>query len=217
MQQCFMSNELDFTNVPINEFKVTLCKLRSISTFIEKWHYSKNVNGLNISYCFKLSYKNEIVGAIIYGKLGMANVWKKYTQNFEKLLELKRLCCIDKTPKNTESYFISRTLKWLKQNTNIDTIISYADPYHGHEGIVYQATNFGYEGKTSPGKVILFNGITYHDKTIRNYNNGKLKPYSQRLRDALAKGKAKYINVPGKNIYLYGLRGRKKKERRIKI
>ena len=51
---------------------------------------------------------------MMYGQIAMANVWKKYVSKEKDLIELRRLCCIDNTPKNTESYFIGFTLRWLK-------------------------------------------------------------------------------------------------------
>ena len=70
-------------------------------------------------YCFKLLRGDELIGAMIYGRLAMANQWKKYSDKIDDVIELRRLCCIDDTPCNTESYFIGRTLRWLKQNTKI--------------------------------------------------------------------------------------------------
>ena len=88
---------------------------------------------------------------MIYGPLGMANAWRKYGESESDVIELRRLCCIDATPKCTESYFIGKTQRWLKKNTNYKIIVSYADAYHGHRGTIYKATNFKYEGLTSPG------------------------------------------------------------------
>ena len=40
-------------------------------------------------------------------------------------MELRRLVCIDDTPKNTESYFIGKTLRWLKHNTDVEVVVSF--------------------------------------------------------------------------------------------
>ena len=103
----------------VKNFKVELCERNEIKDFIEKWHYSKSINGLMIGYCFKLMRDNEMIGAMIYGKLAMANAYKKYAEKECEVIELRRLCCVDETPKNTESYFIGKTLKWIKKNTEI--------------------------------------------------------------------------------------------------
>lgn len=191
----------------VRDFQVYLCDRKEIVDFVEHWHYSKNVNGLTTDYCFKLlDVEGDLIGAMIYGKIAMANVWKKYVEKEKDLIELKRLCCIDNTPKNTESYFIGYTLRWLKKNTNIKTIISYADMTYSHKGIIYKASNFVHYGMTAKGKVIMYNGKRYHDKTIRTKYKGKLKPFAIKIKKALESGEAKYVDTLGKHIYLYKLR-----------
>ena len=90
----------------VKEFVVEPCERSEVRDFIEKWHYSQSINGVKTTYCFKMTYKGDLIGAMLYGSLGMANTWKKYVDREDKLLELRRLCCIDDTPKNTESFFI---------------------------------------------------------------------------------------------------------------
>ena len=201
----------DYTSSNVKQFVVTPTTLQTVRNFIETWHYSGNVNGLRVSNAFALLANNNIIGGLIYGSLGMANVWKKYVSSEEKIVELRRLCCIDKTPRNTESYFIGKTLRWLKKNTDFEVVISYADSYHGHCGTIYKASNFEYHGMTAKGRLIEYNGRTYHDKSIRTYHENKfgvkkLKPFAQNLKDALERGDAKYIDTPGKHIYIYKLK-----------
>ena len=195
----------------VTNFIVEQCPRSSIVDFVETHHYSKNMNGLKTSYCFRLLDGESLIGAIVYGKIGMAGVEQKYTDNTDKILELKRLVCIDDTPKNTESYFIGWTLRWLQRNTDLEIIISYADKTYGHEGIVYKATNFDFVGETVPGRVIMYKGKRYHDKTIRTKWNGKLKPFAKEIKTALDKGDAEYVDTDVKNIYLYKFKKRKLK------
>lgn len=149
----------------------------------------------------------------------MANVWKKYGETEDEVIELRRLCCIDDTPKNTESYFIAKTISWLKQHTDCKVIISYADTMFGHEGTIYKASNFLDLGMTAKGKAIVIDGSerTYHEKTIRTYYTKKsgervLKPYAQRIKDKLESGEARYIFSEGKHIYAYPLTKKKRRE-----
>jgi hypothetical protein len=181
---------------------VVLCDRDEIRDFVETWHYSKNINGLNSTYCFKLMHERLLKGAIIYGSLGMAGAWRKYADREDDVIELRRLCCIDDTPQNTESFFIGKTLRWLKLNTNIKRIVSYADPNHGHEGGIYKATNFQRIGTTSPGRVIDWRGRQYHDKTIRTTYNGNRKPFTEEMAAALVNGDAAYRDTVPKVIYV---------------
>ena len=196
----------DYRDRKVKDFEVKLITRIDVQDFIEKWHYSQSINGLRVSHVFGLFCDDDLIGAMIYGPLGMANTWKKYGETENDVIELRRLCCIDTTPKCTESYFIGKTQRWLKKNTNHKIIVSYADAHYNHTGIIYRATNFQYEGLTSKGRVIDYDGRTYHDKAIRTKYKGKLKPFAQRLKQALESGDAKYISTPGKHIYTFKLR-----------
>lgn len=187
----------------VKTYKVELCERIEIASFIEKWHYSQNVNGLISDYCFKLLDGDRIIGAMMYGRIAMAGVWKKYADSENELTELRRLCCIDDTPKNTESYFIGKTLRWLKKNTQIKRVISYADTTYCHEGTIYKASNFKHCGMTAKGRVIMYEGKRYHDKTIRTKYKGELKPFARKIKEALESGEAEYVQTKGKHIYIY--------------
>ncbi len=189
--------------IPMNklflEYRVSPCERNEIKNFIEKWHYSKSINGVQSDYCFKMERGEELIGGIIFGKPAMSQQLKRYGAG---VMELRRLVCVDNTKRNAESYFIGRCLRWIRDNTDIKTIVSYADPEYGHEGIVYKATNFMLEGKTPPGRVIMYRGKKYHDKTIRTKYNGKLKPFAEKIKKALESGEAHYKDTVGKNIYV---------------
>ena len=189
------------------DYVVRAVERSEVRDFIERHHYSHNINGLMSSYCFAMyDQADAMVGAMIYGKLGMANAWKKYGDSIDEVMELRRLVLVDDTPKNSESYFIGRTLRWLKANTEVKTIVSYADPNYGHSGIIYRATNFEHVGMTAPGKVIIWDGKKYHDKAIRTKYKGELKPFAKRLRQALEDGEAHYETQLPKHIYVKNLR-----------
>jgi len=202
------SELFDFTDktIKVRDYYIKNVPRQSVRNFIEKWHYSKSINGLMSEHCFALYRGNEIVGAMIYGSMAMVDQWKPYGDKEPDVIELRRLCCIDDTPKNTESRFMGLTLKWLKKNTDIKTVISYADPNYGHSGTIYKASNFKHVGMSSPCRVIMYNGKKYHDKTIRAKYNGELKPFAKDVKKALESGQAEYIAQVGKHIYRYDLK-----------
>ena len=193
----------------VKNYIVKQVNRNDIKDFIETWHYSKSINGVMGTFYFALYDKDSLIGAMIYGNLGMANAWKKYADEPQKVLELRRLCCIDDTPKNTESFFIGKTLRMLKQiDKQIEVIVSYADTNYNHTGIIYKASNFKYLGKTAKGKVIIrkSDNKIYHDKAIRTKYKGQLKPFAAKLKEQLENGEAYYKETQGKNIYLYNLK-----------
>ena len=68
----------------------------------------------------------------------------------DNALELTRLYCDDGYGSNIESFAISQSFKWLKENDkNIKLLLSYADAGQEHLGGIYQATNWIYQGISS--------------------------------------------------------------------
>lgn len=193
----------------VKTFNVVLVDRKVITRFIEDNHYSGNVNGCSMDYCFALYRENQLIGAMFYGRMAMAGQWKRFGADEKDVIELRRLVCVDDTPKNTESYFIGATLRWLKANTDIKAVVSYADSDFGHTGIVYRASNFKLEGVRGGTKVIEYQGRTYHDKSLRSKYKGELKPYALRLREALETGEAQYRLKKCKYCYVYNIRRNK--------
>lgn len=190
----------------VKNFDVVPCSRSDIREFIETHHYSKNINGCISDYCFKLMRNDEMIGAMFYGKLAMAGQYKRFSDNIDDVIELRRLVCIDDTPRNTESYFIGKTLRWLKKNTKIKIVVSYADQEYGHVGTIYKASNFEYWGFREGAKKVKYNGKLYHDRATRVYYNGELKPFSRELKEALERGEAEWVNTAGKHTFVYKVR-----------
>jgi hypothetical protein len=64
-------------------------------------------------------------------------------------------------------------------------------------------------GRTAKGKIIIYNGKKYHDKSIRTKYKGELKPFAKELKKALENGEAYYKKTDGKYIYKYDLEKRR--------
>lgn len=187
-------------------YTVSPASRQDVRDFIEKHHYSRSINGVKSSECFRLDLDGEMIGAALYGQCATRNQWAPYGSAEDKVLELRRLVLIDDTPKNSESFFISRTLRYLRRYTEVESVVSYADPNYGHAGIVYQASNFERVGLTAPTKVVVWGDREYHDRALRTKYNGEYKPFAQRLRDAVESGEAHFEKREPKHIYLYRLR-----------
>jgi len=110
---------------------------------------------------------------------------------------------IDDTPKNAESFFVSRTLKWLKKNTDWKFVVSYADEAQGHKGIIYRASNFKYEGLTGVGTTLLVDGKSFHVRTLTMLD----RPYGVEINNRYKRGDpgVQIIKTKPKHIYTYAL------------
>jgi len=82
------------------------------------------------------------------------------------LFELSRLCIHPNTQQeeyNITSWFVSRAIKRLRNETEVRAIISYADSDH-HGGTIYRACNFRYCGLSDPKKDFYFNDGSKHSR-----------------------------------------------------
>jgi hypothetical protein len=179
--------------------------LKFVRDFIEANHYSKSVNGCKVTQCYCLLDGLEIVGAMLFGELSTTS-WKRYGQTEKDVIELRRLCTKDDCVKNTESWFVAQAIKHLKKKYSYKICISYADPYHGHVGYIYQATNWNFVGTTNKDKLLKTpEGKLYHSRAMRTKYKGDYKPFAKRLRLLDAQGRLEVVEVPGKYIYTYTL------------
>lgn len=191
----------------LENWTVQRVKRNEVADFIERWHYSGSINGCIADFCYALFDESGFMkGAMFYGRMAMANQFKRFADKESDVIELRRLCCVDDTPKNAESFLIGRSLRDLKKQWEGKIVVSYADKEHNHSGTIYKASNFRQVGDIKGAKIIVHNNRHYHDKSIRTKYKGKLKPFAQRLLDALNSGEAFYKETAGKHTYLYTLR-----------
>ena len=202
----------------VKNFTVEEVPRKSVVKFIEKHHYSHNVNGVQSLYHYGLFTEgnfgiHKMIGAMMYAHPSMPATAATYNPiNPTKCLELRRLVCIDATPKNTESFFIGQTFKLLKRDTDMEVIVSFADQHHGHTGVIYKATNFDYLGETSRGRILMVDGKEMHSRSLNQLD----RPYGRELKRRYEAGDENIFwkNTKPKHIYVYYLN--KKIKRQIK-
>lgn len=161
---------------------------------------------------FGLYEGSNLIGVILYGNpttpttLNICGIEER-----SNVIELTRLWIQDDTPKNTESYFIGTTIKLIDKKI----IVAFADPEYNHIGIVYQATNFIYTGRSKrTGRVIAIRNNNIHNKTLwKQYKtadkireifgkeNVYYKPYITKLRYVYFNTKRDRVSLINKLIY----------------
>lgn len=120
---------------------------------------------------------DKLVGCAIYGFPVGARAATSISDELTKdnVLELTRLYIDDGYGSNIESYALSKTFDWLRENDkNIKVLLSYADNGQGHLGKIYQATNWIYQGKNTdialmPNYTISLSNSPYkwiHSRTV---------------------------------------------------
>ena len=143
-----------------------------------------------ISHAFGLYWDGEIVGVCVYGTPASRHLQMGACPSEpSNVIELNRLWVHDKMPRNTESWFVSRTLAQLPPKI----VVSYADTRQQHYGYIYRALNFHYAGWTDMDRKTPRYDYIPHDPTLHTreaFRGG----YSHRVR---RKPKVKYWIVTG--------------------
>lgn len=143
-----------------------------------------------VSQAFGVYDGVELLGAVTYGTPASRHLQMSACPSDPgKVTELNRLWLDDKLPANSESWFVSRTLRMMPPRI----VVSYADPVHGHYGYIYRALNFHYAGWTDMDrKTPRFDYIPHDPKqhTREAFRSG----YSHKRRRV---AKVKYWTVTG--------------------
>ena len=212
-------NEYRFECVYDHRFKNQLSNQNVWSRFsnsallMDRWHYThssevmpKYVFGIFHPDGYDMSFSGQS-GVIMYGRPAMNHIYMQYCDDPDGIIELRRMVLVNATPKNTESWFLAKSLKWLADNTGETIVVTYADPVQGHTGNVYKACNFDYDGLSANTVVVeLPDGHFVHDRLLRcRTKHGSYTQRALELRELLQSGKARYLERPSKNRFHYHL------------
>jgi len=176
-------------------------------------HYSHSWT--SCKYAIGLYKANLIVGVAVYGHPVGRNAALSVSPlvNEKEVLELTRLWISDSEGKNTESWFLGQTFRWLREYaSDIKVLISYSDPNAGHVGIIYQATNWLYQGRNSDSKWYLINGELLHPRTV--YSRFGTRAMEELNKMPVIKH-VEIVEVERKYRYIYILTGKRERKRII--
>jgi len=121
---------------------------RAVGGLMVERHYLRKWPGVTVLSLGLFSTDNA-VGIIVYA-LPPRETCKRYGCN---VWELARLWIDDCMPSNTESWFIAQSIRYIRKNrSDVEALVSYADPSQGHSGAIYKATNWRMDGKTDEGR-----------------------------------------------------------------
>ena len=142
--------------------------------FILNIHYAKRMP--SISFAYGLFLNKELVGMVSYGSPVSPSLCKGIAgiENKKLVLELNRLV-LKYNKKNEASMLVGKSLNLLPKPK---IVVSYADTQQGHQGYVYQASNFLFTGTTKArtdiaGKDGKHSRHHLGDKTKRVYRSAK--------------------------------------------
>lgn len=159
-----------------NQFQIKKITKEEAKSILSPFHYLTNISkgfksGINFG-CFK---NGELVGVAIFTGFPVPELAKGMLDldrtDQSGLFELSRLCIepnIQKSEHNLASWFLSRCIRFLRKETTVKVILSYADAAY-HSGVVYAACNFKYYGLTEAKKDFY---IQNRDGTYTKHSRG---------------------------------------------
>jgi len=132
-----------------NKWNVNLINIAIAKPFVERYHYAHGASRTSV-YCFGLYYKNDNktlhgVSWWIPPPLGASK--SVLPENPKNVLSLHRFCLVDDRPENAGSFLISKSIKIICKK-RWTTLVTYADLALKHNGGLYKASNWLYNGIT---------------------------------------------------------------------
>lgn len=186
------------------ECSIKTCEFKDIRHIFESFHYKSGNMGGGITTCFAMYINGEMVGGSVLGK-------PRHEKKYKNCIDIRRMACVDDSPKNSESWFLSQIIKWVTSNTDYNYVLSYSDLTVGHNGTIYKAANFQNIGETSPTKYVEWGDKVYHPRSLTID-----RPYSYKMREAVKNGEAVVKTGKPKKIWLYQINDKlKHKEFRV--
>jgi hypothetical protein len=175
------------------------------------FHYAKSIPVNTFGYSV-FNNKNEWCGVVLYARGANNNLADQYELVQGNVIELVRMALNGKQESTSKS--LSLSLRLLKKDLPLcKLIVSYADIDQNHNGIIYQATNWCYTGKSMVNKKdgsFLISGKRIHGKTIsdkckkykliKNIENIKKVYKTDNVIEYVTKGKIKYIYPLSKDL-----------------
>jgi len=190
-------------NLDKSKCKIYECEFNDIRLIFNKYHYKKAHMGGGISTCFAMFIGFDLVGGAV---LGMPRHEKKYIN----CIDIRRMACLDSSPKNSESWFLGKIIKWVVQKTEFNGVLSYSDLSVGHLGTIYKASNFKEIGETAPTKWVEWKGKKYHPRSLTID-----REYSYKMRADIETGLAVLKTGLPKKIWMYEIVRKKRKDKKI--
>jgi len=185
-----------------HNLKVDWCSHEAAKYACLHWHYSKTIPTGKLSRLGVWENSN-FIGTVFFGSGASAALGKPYGLKNNEVCELVRVALT--SHQNFVSKIIAISIRKLKKaNPGLNLIVSFADPFQGHCGGIYQAGNWIYNGDSSPSHMyLLSNGELAHPRRFSGsgWNAPKKIPLG-----------AKKIKVPGKHRYLMPLNKKMRKQ-----
>ena len=193
----------DLSNAVVRELEVRQIDCRLARGYIAAFHYSQTMPDSS-RFIYGLYCSGALSGVCVFGMGAGKNQYTAICPGIKngEYIELTRLWLEDTLPRNSESYFISRSIRMLPKE--IKMVVSFSDELQDHYGYIYQASNFIYLGRNDGGNMLVTeDGVEKHPRLLGIYRmrHPEYRDYSaEQLMELLG---YKYVRGGCKHRYVY--------------
>ncbi len=161
------------------------------------FHYAKKLPIAQSSFNV-INDKNEWCGVIVYSIGANKDLAKSFDLTNGQVAELVRVALNGKQESTGKAISLSINLV-KKSNPLIKLLVSFADIEQGHTGVIYQATNWIYTGKSKPSEEYLYQGKRWHGRAFRSSFGSHLK-FKDKVQIIMGSSKYRYIYPLDKSL-----------------
>jgi hypothetical protein len=184
----------------MSDLRLDWCSYDAAEYAVKNWHYSETTPAGKL---LKIGVweNSDFIGVVVYSRGAAPNIGSPYGMDQTEVCELTRIALDNhETP---VSRIISISLKLLQDRSpGVRIVVSFADPRQNHDGTVYQAANWYYEGQGDDDLYIKIDGEVHHPKSI--YSKYGTQSVSK-LNRMLGEGRVQGVYRPAKHKYVYPL------------
>jgi len=110
---------------------------------------------------------DQFIGAVLYGWGATSALVKQYGLRQDEGCELVRIAM--RNHQTPVTRIVSITLKKLKRLCpGLRLVVSFADPDQNHMGVIYQAGNWIYSGRSQASDEYIYRGRRWQGRSFRN-------------------------------------------------
>lgn len=143
------------------------------------------------------------IGAVIFGRGASPTLCRRFDLDRLEVVELTRVALREHDA--PVSQIVTRALDVLRSTSpRVRVVVSFADPFHGHHGGIYQALSWTYLGTSEPSKAWRHRatGRVLHQRVVTG--SGVARQFGKQTRVATPSD-CEQIELPGKHRYAVGL------------
>jgi hypothetical protein len=176
---------------------VTGCSSKAARWAVEQWHYSRT---MPVGKLVRLGVweHGEFVGAVIFGLGASPHLARSLDVKGTECCELVRVALKEHEAPVTE--IVAEAIRVLRRHSpGLRLVVSFADPFHGHVGRIYQAGNWLYLGTTAPATAYRDRrGKLHHSRVVTG--SGYVVQFGRMTKVPKPSDLTK-VELPGKHRY----------------